>query len=132
VLTEVSASHNLERLLKIIVYPMLSQTTPEHASLYLDVISQLPSPAEGLAATALPRLRVRIGEQTLLPNLDDYLANLPEIEQYLREVNLLQEWESFSEETYPRETINDFLALTEELIAFLGEGFVSGSLREAL
>jgi hypothetical protein len=44
---------------------------------------------------------------------------------------VLQEWESFGE-NYPRETINDFLALTEELMGLLGEGFVNGSLREAL
>lgn len=130
-LPDVAAPQNLERLLKIVVYPILSQAEPEHASLYLDIISQLPAPASGLAELALQRLRMRIGEQTFLPNLNDYLANLPQIEEYLREANLLQEWEGFTE-TFPRETINDFLALTEELIAFLGEGFVSGSLREAL
>ena len=49
----------------------------------------------------------------------------------MRESNITASWQSFKE-SFPRETVNDFLALTEELLAFLGEGFMSGSLREAL
>lgn len=36
------------------------------------------------------------------------------------------------EKVYERETVNDFISLTEEILYFLGEGFVTGSLREAL
>jgi hypothetical protein len=66
-----------------------------------------------------------------MKSLGDYMENLREIEDYIREAGLLGGWESFKE-VYPRETVNDFVALSEELIAFLGEGFLTGSLREAL
>ena len=35
-------------------------------------------------------------------------------------------------EVYERETVNDFIALTEELLYYLGEGFVSGALRDGI
>lgn len=54
-----------------------------------------------------------------------------EIEAFMRESNFMAGWQSFKE-SYARETVSDFVALTEELLVFLGEGFVSGSLREAL
>lgn len=79
VLGQVTAPHNLERLLKIVIYPILSQTTPEYASLYLDLIAQLPSPPQDSLNIAFERLKVRIGEGTLLSNLNDYLSNLPDI-----------------------------------------------------
>lgn len=64
-------------------------------------------------------------------NLQEYLSNMQQIEAFLRESNLTAGWVGFKE-SFPRETVSDFLALTEELLVFLGEGFVSGSLREAL
>jgi hypothetical protein len=44
---------------------------------------------------------------------------------------MLRGWANFCE-VYERETVKDFLALTVELLTFLGEGFLSGALREAL
>lgn len=45
--------------------------------------------------------------------------------------NVLEEWKPF-EKQYERETINDFVSITEELIYVLGEGFVTGVLREVI
>lgn len=38
---------------------------------------------------------------------------------HIREKNVMESWQSFKE-VYPRETVKDFLALTTELITFLG------------
>jgi hypothetical protein len=45
--------------------------------------------------------------------------------------NVLDDWRPF-EKQYERETINDFVSITEELIYVLGEGFVTGVLREVI
>ena len=45
--------------------------------------------------------------------------------------NVLEEWKPF-EKQYERETINEFVSITEELIYVLGEGFVTGVFREVI
>ena len=131
-LAAIASPHNLERALKIIIYPILSEASPENASVYLDIISQLSlEPGSQQHALAAERLKLRTKEGSLVRNLQEYLASVQEIEAFLRESELRAGWQSFKE-SFPRETVSDFLALTEELLVFLGEGFVSGSLREAL
>jgi tetratricopeptide (TPR) repeat protein len=39
-LAEISSPHNLERALKIVIYPFLSEVSPQAASSYIDIISQ--------------------------------------------------------------------------------------------
>lgn len=128
----INSPHNLERALKIVTYPLFSQASPENASAYLDIISQLsPEQNSQHYALAADSLKLRAREGSLVRNLEEYLSSVQQIEAFMRESNLAASRQSFKESS-PRETVSDFLALTEELLAFLGEGFVSGSLREAL
>jgi hypothetical protein len=79
-LKELTVPHNLERLLKIIAYPFLSQLAPENASLYLDIVSQLSTPNDAhFYKIAFESLQVRIAEETLMKNLADYTDNIEEI-----------------------------------------------------
>jgi hypothetical protein len=119
-------------LLKVYLRPLLTSLSPEQASHYLDIISLLPvQPDESSFERAFALLRARIGEDTLISCLGVYLSKMESIEQHVREKGLLRGWVNMTE-VYERETVKDFLALTVELLTFLGEGFLSGALREAL
>lgn len=73
-LSAITSPHNLERALKIIIYPILSQSTPENASVYLDIISQLSlGPNNQHYSLAAENLKLRIAEGSLVRNLQEYL-----------------------------------------------------------
>lgn len=76
-------------------------------------------------------LRERIEEESLFANLILYLEKIEAIDQNIRENHILEEWKNL-DQSYTRETVRDCLALTAELMLFLGEGFLTGALREAL
>jgi hypothetical protein len=51
--------------------------------------------------------------------------------EYVRAKGVLREWSSFSG-VYERETVHDFLSLTEELVVFVGLAYLKGVLKEAV
>jgi tetratricopeptide (TPR) repeat protein len=60
-LKHVSSRVNLEKMLKIYMYPVLSDLTPQSASHYLDILSQLqPEPTEANYEVAFGLLRARV------------------------------------------------------------------------
>lgn len=76
----VSAPHNLQKMLKIIIYPIFSEINSSTASNYLDIISLTPTPNQTNAYDiAFDRLRLRIEEESLLKNMGDYMDNMVSI-----------------------------------------------------
>ena len=57
----------------------------------------------------------------------EYFEQLPKLKDCIMSEKILCEWVSFRQ-VYDRKTAEDFVNLTEELMVFLGEGFVTGSL----
>jgi tetratricopeptide (TPR) repeat protein len=131
-LSNVTQSHNLEKMLKIYLYPLLSSLNCHKAELLINLLSTLTvDNSEENHKASCELIRERIQEDSLGPNLDGYLGRLISIEQHLTERQLLKQWVPFKE-VYPRETVKDFLALFSELGVLLGDNFLVGALREAL
>lgn len=111
---------------------MLSHLEEVKASCYLDIISlTVIEPTQDNYEKSYRLIRERINEESFLPNLSLYLDKIDSIEEHIRAKRIFEEWENYRE-VYERETIKDFMGMTVELLTFLGEGFVSGALREAL
>lgn len=131
-LVDVRSPVNMEKLLKMALYPVLSELSAEKAACLLDLIGQVPLEAtEEQCQKAGILLRERIEEESLFANLILYLEKIEAIDQNIRENHILEEWKNL-DQSYTRETVRDCLALTAELMLFLGEGFLTGALREAL
>ena len=118
--------------MKLALYPIFNRVPYQKASIYLQIINKLPFEINTDSyIKSFELLKVRIDEKSLIENLNSYIENLEHIENYLEQNSTLERWVSLKE-AYERQTVNDFLSLTEELMYFLGEGFVSGALRESL
>lgn len=71
---------NLEKVLKIILYPKLSCLNQSQASSYLDIIALMPLDVSADAYIKSFHMIVsRIQENSLLENLNSYLENIPTI-----------------------------------------------------
>lgn len=100
-------------MMKMFLYPVLAALTPESASNYLDIISQLPkeiSPNSEAISFELLKDRVQQGNFDL--QIFEYFKRITSITEYISSIDLLKGWTTFGH-SYERETVNDFVNLTE-------------------
>ena len=68
------------------------------ASIYLDIISQIPLEISTSSyGKAYQNIRERIEEDSLIDNTRNYINNLENIEKFLHENQSLKYWENFGE-----------------------------------
>ena len=78
-------------MIKIATYPILNSLNFQKASIYIDIIAQLPIEiSTDSYIKAYELLRHRINEESFISNLRSYVDNLEHIENYLSENQTLQ------------------------------------------
>lgn len=107
-------------MMKIYLYPVLSNLDPSTASTLINFIPVIGvEPTAKLQEVGFAMLKKRLEEDSLSSNLMTYVERVGSIEQHVREREILKNWE-YLEEVYPRETVKDFISLLTEFIVVLG------------
>lgn len=76
---------NFEKILKIVLYPILSTLKASDASTYMEIISQIPLEVSVSAyMQGYERLKERVDEDALVENLEKYTENIKSIDAFMK------------------------------------------------
>ena len=101
-MAEIVSRDNLEKIMRMYLYPLFVEMSPKAASDYLDLIDRINAePTQQNIMTAESKLRDRFEEGSFETHLQEYLNRVSSIEEYIRSNRILKGWKTFNA-TYER------------------------------